>query len=165
MSQISVIITIFFIFVIGWITIAGFWPFIKAFGLSGLLLFWKETEQLKRKITEAIQKLPMASTTEEQRNKFARQYNEINDYFNKDQSVFSHLWLEFTEQLVKPSDKEPVFQNSIRPEKFFTLESFLKQKNINLKLLESMPGILVGLGVLGTFLGLSVSLIPALDKL
>ena len=165
MSQISYIITIFFIFVIVWVTIAGFWPFTKAFGLSGLLSFWKEMEQLKRKIKEAIQKLPTASTTEEQRNEFAGQYNEINDYFKKDQSVFSHLWQEFTEQLVEPTDKKEVLRNSIRPKKFFTLEDFLKQKKINLKLLESMPGILVGLGVLGTFLGLSISLIQAFPLL
>ena len=165
MLQISVIITVCFFFVIVWVTFVGFWPFTKAFSLSGLLSFWKASEQLKRKIKEAIQKLPTTGTTEERRNEFVSQYNEINDYFKKDQSVFSHSWLEFTEQLVKPSDKDPVFQNSKRPEEFFILKDFLKQKNINLKLLESMPGILVGLGVLGTFLGLSVSLIPALDKL
>ena len=165
MNPFSLVITIFFIFIILYVTVAGFWPFIKAFGLSGLLSFWREAERLKRQIKEAIQQLPTTNIVEEQRNEFVRKYNEINDYFKKDQSIFSHSWLEFTEQLIEPSDKETVFQNSIRPEKFFTLEYFLKQKNINLKFLESMPGILVGLGVLGTFLGLSVSLIPALDKL
>ena len=164
MNPFSLVITIVFIVIIPYVTLAGFWPFIKAFGLSGLLSFWKEAEQLKRKIKEAIQKLPTANTIEERRNEFVRKYNEINDYFKKDQ-LFFHPWLEFTEQLLEPSDKETVFQNSIRPEKFFILEYFLKQKKINLKLIESMPGILVGLGVLGTFLGLSISLIPALYKL
>ena len=165
MNPLSLTITIIFITVVLYVTTVGFWPFTKAFGLSGLLSFWKAGEQLKKKIKEAIQQLPTASTTEEQRNEFARQYNEINDYFKKGQSVFSHLWQEFTEQLVKPTDKEPGFQNSIRPEKFFILEDFLKQKNINLKLLESMPGILLGLGVLGTFVGLSISLIQAFPLL
>ncbi len=159
MNPVSLTITIVFIFIILYVAIAGPFIKIKLFGLSDLLSFCRVAKQLSREIKAAIQQLP----TSDQRNEFARQYHKINDYFR--QSVFSHLWLEFTEQLIKPSDKETVFQNSIRPEKFFTLEYFLKEKKINLKLLASMPGILVGLGVLGTFFGLSVSLVPALYKL
>ena len=158
-DPLSLTITAVFILVILYVT------FIKAFGLPGLLSFWKETEQLNKNFKEAIQKLPTADTIEEKRNEFVRQHQEIDDYFKDDRSVFSHLWMEFTEQLIEPTDREPVFQNSIRPEKFFTLENFLKQKNINLKLLESMPGILVGLGVLGTFVGLSISLLRVLPYL
>ena len=165
MNLISLIITGVFIFIVLYVTTVGFWPFIRASGLSSLWSVWREANRLKGEIESAIKKLPTEKTTEEQRNEFARKYHEIDEHFRKNGSIFSHIWLEFTEQLIEPSDKDPIFQNSIRPEKFFTLEYFLKQKNINLKLIESMPGILVGLGVLGTFVGLSVSLIPALGKL
>ena len=157
MQGISLVITVVFIFIILWGAISGFWPFTKEFGLSGFYSVIKEMRHLKKILNQAIHKLPIEGSVKERREEFTKKFNEINDHFQK-QSVFSHIWNEFTEQLVYPSDKEPNFQNSMRPENFFTLEYFLKKKRINLKLLESMPGILVGLGVLGTFTGLSLSL-------
>ena len=158
-------VTVVFIVAILYITVVGFWPFTKASGVSGLRSFCKKVEQLKKQIEEAAKKLPKEKTVERQREKFTNKYHEIDAWFKRDQSIFSHIWLEFTEQLIKPSGKEPFYKNSIRPEKFFTLEYFLKQKNINLKLVESMPGILLGIGVLGTFSGLSISLLMALPDL
>ena len=104
------------------------------------------------------------------RNEFTKKYDEINEEFKKlKKYAFSHLWKEFTEQLIEPepadTGEKRFYQNSIRPEKFFTLEYLLKKQNINLKLLDSMPGILIGLGVLGTFVGLSVSLFFASSDL
>ena len=157
--------TLVFIIIILWVTFFGFWPFTKIFGLSGLVSLWKKTGHLKEVFEKAIRKIPEANTIDKRRLEFVKRYNEIKEYFQNDKSAFSHFWLEFTEQLVEPTEEEPVFQNSVRPEKFFILANFLKQKNINLNLLESMPGILVGLGVLGTFIGLSISLIQVFPYL
>ena len=88
MNPSSLAITIIFIIIVFYVTIAGFWPFIKAFGLSGLWSFWKETEHLNKKIKEAIQKLPAAGTTEEQRNEFEGRYEEINNHFKKESIRF-----------------------------------------------------------------------------
>ena len=158
----SFIIACIFCFITFTIAVLGFWPLNKIFGFFSLVAFWRETKKIKKRLKEAIQKLP----DKDHRKAFAQRYeDEINPYFSKEDSLFTHLWIEFTEQLVKPSKEEPDFQNSIRPEKFFTFDALLKKANINFKLVESMPGILVGLGVLGTFVGLSVSIIRVLPHL
>ena len=133
--------------------------FIICFGAYYLWHFRIKTKELRKILNEAIQKIPDSSSYQDCRNKFAQNYHNINNYFKSPQFIFSHPWIEFTEQLIEPeNNKEQVFQNSIRPENFFTLEYLLKARNINSKLMESMPGMLVGLGVLGTFIGLIVSL-------
>lgn len=133
----------------------AFWPFFRKFGAFNLISFCRETERIKKSLEEAIEKLP----DKDHRNEFTRRYHtEIDPYFSKQGAFFTHLWIEFREQLIEPERDEPFFQNSIRPEKFFTFDYLLKKENINFKLVESMPGILVGLGVLGTFVGLSVSI-------
>ena len=157
-DPLSLAIVGFFIFIIVDMTFFSFslslFPFNKKIGFFSLVSFWKKTKELDENIRLAIKELP----TSDYRNNFTKKYHEINEKFSSSKYIFNHLWKEFSEQLVEPTDKEPIFQNSIRPEKFFTLEYLLKKQNINSKLLESMPGILVGLGVLGTFSGLSVSL-------
>ena len=142
-------------------TFFGLWPFNRKIGFFSLLSFWKKTKELDENIKSAIKELPKDNF----RNEFTKKYHEINEKFSSQKYIFNHLWKEFTEQLIEPTDTEQIFQNSIRPEKFFTLEYLLKKKNINSKLLDSMPGILVGLGVLGTFVGLSVSLFSAFPYL
>ena len=120
------------------------------------MFFGRECNKIQQKLEEAIQTLP----SKNHRNLFAQNYNNnIDPFFSQEGSIFTHLWIEFKEQLIEPTKEDPVFKNSFRPEKFWTLESILKKQNINFKLVESMSGILVGLGVLGTFVGLSVSLI------
>ncbi len=164
MDPVSLTITIIFIVITVYIAVLGFWPLNKKLGFFSLVSFLRETKSIKKKLEEAIKKLP----AKDHRNEFVRLYhNKINPFFSKEDSLFTHLWIEFTEQLIEPerNKEKPFFQNSIRPEKFFTFSALLKKVNINFKLVESMPGILVGLGVLGTFVGLSVSIIRVLPQL
>ena len=169
-DPLSLAIMEFFIVMIYCMTFFGLWLSNRKIGFFSLLSFLKKTKELNENIRSAIKELPI----NDYRNEFTKKYHEINEKFSSPKYIFNHLWKEFTEQLVNPIDeellvksidKEQVFQNSIRPEKFFTLEYLLKKKNINSKLVESMPGILVGLGVLGTFVGLSVSLFLAFPYL
>ena len=147
-------IVIIFIILIIYITFLGLYPFNRKIGAFSLLSFLKKAKELDENIKSAIEELPKDNF----RNQFTKKYHKINEEFSSEKYIFNHLWKEFTEQLIEPTDSETVFQNSIRPEKFLTLKYLLKKKNINSKLLDSMPGILVGLGVLGTFTGLSLSL-------
>ncbi len=137
-----IVIVIFSLVIIG-VTIY-FWP-------SGIKI-----KMLKDRLNQAINKLP----TTHHREEFVNNYHHINDFFSRDESVFSYLWKEFTEQLIEPSaeSQQKFFQNSIRPQKFFTLEALLTLNKIDLRSISSAPGILVGLGVFGTFLGLTISL-------
>lgn len=158
-DPLSLVIIIVFIVIIICMTFFGLGSFNKKMGSFSLLSFWKKTKEIDGNIKSAIKELPNT------RDKFTEKYEEINKEFKNEKYIFNHLWKEFTEQLIEPTGKESSFQNSIRPEKFFTLECLLKKKNINSKILESMPGTLVGLGVLGTFVGLSVSLYKSLPLL
>ncbi len=162
MDLVSLIITATFIVIIIYITVFGFWPLNKKLGFFSILSFWRETKKIKKNLEEAIEKLP----DKDHRNEFTRRYQrEIDPYFSEQGAFFTHLWIEFKEQLIEPGEEEAVFQNSMRPKEFFIFDDLLKKQNLNFKLIESMPGILVGLGVLGTFTGLSISILRAMPKL
>lgn len=118
-------------------------------------------KNIKKRLKEAIDILPK----NDHRNEFVKNYRNINNNFIKNNPIFSYLWKEFREHLIEPSQEVNVFQNSIRPQKFFTLDHILEQHKINLRWLNSLPGILVGLGVLGTFVGLTWSLISVAPHL
>ena len=146
---VAIFIVLFFILWIGVVFIRGYFKPNKEF------------QNIKRRLNEAINMLP----EQDHRNEFVRDYRDIDENFSKEDSVFSYLWKEFNEQLIKPSQEVSVFQNSIRPKEFFTLNHILGQHNINLRWLNSLSGILVGLGVLGTFVGLTFSLMSVVPSL
>ena len=129
--------------------------------LFGWLKPRRRLRNIKKRLKEAIDILPK----NDHRNEFVRNYRNINNNFIKNNPIFSYLWKEFSEHLIEPSQEVNVFQNSIRPQKFFTLDHILEQHKINLRWLNSLPGILVGLGVLGTFVGLTWSLISVAPDL
>ena len=130
--------------------------------LFGYLKPSRRLQSIKKRLEEAINLLPK----QDHRNEFVKNYrNIIDESFSRDDSTFSYLWKEFKEQLIKPSQEVNVFQNSIRPKEFFTLNHILEQHKINLRWLNSLPGVLVGLGVLGTFVGLTWSLISVVPDL
>ena len=86
----------------------------------------KEFNKLREKLRDAINQLPGSNHREE----FVKKYHKINKYFSSDESTFSHIWEEFAEQLVEPQEEaqsqKKAFQNSIRPQKFFTLEGIIE---------------------------------------
>ncbi|MBQ2590815.1 MAG: hypothetical protein II569_03635, partial [Paludibacteraceae bacterium] len=48
-------------------------------------------------------------------------------------------------------------RTAIPAEKFFSIEKFFNECNINYNLTKSVPNALVGMGILGTFAGLAIS--------
>ena len=74
-------------------------------------------------------------------------------------AFIKHFWSEFTETLIRTKDiegKEQIF-NSIDANYFFNEENLIFSR-INLQFYKAVPGILTGLGILGTFLGLTFGL-------
>ena len=138
--------------------------------VGATLWFWPPSQKIKRlkeKLKDAKDQLPKTDYRQE----FVKNYHKINHHFSREESVFSYLWKEFAEQLIEPQEGSAIepertaFQNSCRPQEFFTLEALLRLNDVNLKSIHSAPGILVGLGVLGTFFGLTLSLIFAMPHL
>lgn len=67
-----------------------------------------------------------------------------------------HLWQEFDESLVLSSDKKQLF-NSIDAEHFFNAKTLATGLTAS-RLLAATPSFLVAIGVLGTFVGLTIGL-------
>lgn len=73
----------------------------------------------------------------------------------------SHSWLEFTECLIVPSPEDrsvgSVIRNTRDPSVYFTRASVISPQ-LNLRFFESVPGLLTGFGILGTFVGLAAGI-------
>ena len=86
--------------------------------------------------------------------------------------TMSHHWQEFQEHLIKPSDTEGANQqaeelkirNSLPPSYFFSEEKFI-ERPIDLRYVDAVPGKLVAMGVLFTFVGLSIGIASATHTL
>lgn len=89
------------------------------------------------------------------RKHFAENYESIHQTLMKNKTL-SHKWHEFTEQLIHPGpqDKDQVFMNSYMPSSFFSDEEILT-KRLDLRWINSVPGKITALGILGTFVGLT----------
>lgn len=87
-------------------------------------------------------------------------YNSINDEFFKKEKYkeLSKIWKIYNSSIVEIEDKGlNMFCQTTDAENFYNNDVLLKEK-INMKLLNYVPQLLVGLGLLGTFLGLSIGL-------
>ena len=93
-------ITLIFITVIIYVSLIGFSPFISSkWGVFSLIFLWIKVKKIKKELEEAIQTLP----AKDHRNLFAQTYKDkIDPFFSQEGSLFTHLWIEFKEQLIEP---------------------------------------------------------------
>jgi hypothetical protein len=71
--------------------------------------------------------------------------------------LIGHAWREFDETLVPPKDEGGVYRNTVRPQVFINMNA-ARERLVGLKLLGSIPGYFVGVGLLLTFIGLVLAL-------
>jgi phosphoribosyl-ATP pyrophosphohydrolase len=69
-------------------------------------------------------------------------------------AIIGHAWREFEETLVRSDD---VVRNTVRPQSFINL-AHAREQLFGLKMMGSIPGFFVGLGLLLTFIGLVLAL-------
>ena len=86
---------------------------------------------------------------------------EIFDRSDKFYKPFNKAWQEFKESLIIPERRKVVYKTD-EASLFFSEDRLLGQY-MNLRFWNSVPSILVGLGILGTFVGLVWGLIPFSD--
>jgi len=91
------------------------------------------------------------------REDFAGGFNEFNTFISKKTKILKHGWQKFTETIILPDgqDNRPLWI-TIRPSVFLNMED--AEHRLGLKWLRSWANILVGLGLLFTFLGLVAAL-------
>jgi len=80
-------------------------------------------------------------------------YNDFLNNLKKNTRIY-HLWNEFDESLIKREDK---IENSLDADYFFNEKSLAT--HVGTKFYSAIPGILLGVGLLGTFFALYVALV------
>ncbi len=91
---------------------------------------------------------------------FAKDYPNVIRKKLEDHPLIGHAWQEFDETLVAPSEQERNYRNTVRPQSFINM-GMLRERLIGLKILGSIPGYFVGIGLLLTFIGLVLALSKA----
>lgn len=84
--------------------------------------------------------------------------NDLEKVFEDKNKLFKKAWQEFKESLVIPERRKVVYKTD--EASFFFSEDRLLGQALNLRFWNSVPALLVGLGILGTFVGLVWGLIP-----
>lgn len=74
--------------------------------------------------------------------------------------LIGHAWREFHETLVPPEDGKGVVRNTVRPQAFINT-GIAREHFMGMKILPTVPGYFVGLGLLLTFIGLVLALSKA----
>ncbi len=85
-------------------------------------------------------------------------YAELLEEINESNPKLQKLWKEFDESLIKKRDGERfIVRNSIDAEYFFNQTTMIR--HLGSKLYNAIPGMLLGIGLMGTFIGLYFALI------
>lgn len=87
---------------------------------------------------------------------FSREFESLNDRLSGHRHL-GHAWREFADSLLLPTDGSGVCRNTEPPENFFSADAVAGEA-VNLRLVQAMPNVLTGLGILGTFLGLAAGI-------
>lgn len=138
------------------------------FGRS-ILRFWKKINPVANDLAKANKVLDCQEENHEQY--FYEKYEEISAQLEAIPTM-SHHWLEFKEHLILPTDDEATklkaeelkIKNSLPPSYFFSEEKFI-ERPIDLRYVDAVPGKLVAMGVLFTFVGLSIGIASATHTL
>jgi ElaB/YqjD/DUF883 family membrane-anchored ribosome-binding protein len=121
--------------------------------------WWKDKKQI----------VILSSLLEKHRNKIkenypdghldiSNEYAELLEEINESNPKLQKLWKEFDESLIKKTDGDKfIVRNSIDAEYFFNKKTMIS--HLGSKLFGSIPGMLLGIGLLGTFTGLYFALI------
>ncbi|MCY4158185.1 MAG: hypothetical protein OXE92_08835 [Bacteroidetes bacterium] len=114
-----------------------------------LVPFLREAEKLRVKLCEATEKL----NDFEGEKGFSEQFEQYHAYAR---IKFGRAWEEFVEMLIFPSpgSDDPI-RNTSEVSKYLSEATIISPK-VPFRILHSVPNLLMGLGILGTFLGLAV---------
>lgn len=123
--------------------------------IVSLARLWVKTGTLVRALNRARQVLNRAADSAA----FASQYEALNDELARD-SVLGARWRAFRESLVLPARPGQLVRATVRPAEWFDL-GLLRTVGTDLRYHAAMPNMLVGAGLLFTFLGLAVALASA----
>jgi methyl-accepting chemotaxis protein len=122
-----------------------------------ILRFWWLVNPIQKQMKEACNKL---NESERDKNAFPAKFYEFKDWIVK-QKYLADAWREYEETLLIPGedfeDNRDVILNTHLTAVYFNQKSILWH-HIDMRFYNALPNILTGLGIVGTFLGLSVGI-------
>lgn len=121
--------------------------------------WWKDRQQITL-LTHLLEKYKsrIQKTQSGEHLDISQHYGALVNDINSADPGLSKLWREFDESLIKKRAGERIeIQNSVDAEYFFNKKTMIS--HVGSKLFAAIPGILLGIGLLGTFLGLYFALI------
>lgn len=130
---------------------------IIAIAIWSAISFWLRFSPVSGSIHNALKQ---TNATPKNKLEFPEYYYELREWMNEDKYL-KDSWREFEETLLLPGedfdgDKE-VIMNTHLPAVYFNQKNLLLP-NINLRYYNALPNILTGLGIVGTFIGLTVGI-------
>lgn len=129
------------------------------YGIKLLFSWWKDNKQINI-LTKLLKKYKdkVKDNYSDGHLDISQEYAELLEEINNSNPKLQKLWKEFDESLIKKSDGENfIVRNSIDAEYFFNKKIMIS--HLGSKLFSSIPGMLLGIGLLGTFTGLYFALI------
>jgi ABC-type transporter Mla subunit MlaD len=87
---------------------------------------------------------------------FARRFPTVDERLQKNR-VLSEAWAEFKECLIHPVSPDESIQNSRDASEYFHGSAII-ERHLSIRYYNSVPNILTGLGILGTFVGLAAGI-------
>lgn len=130
---------------------------IIAIAIWSAISFWLRFSPVNGSMHNALKQ---TNATPKNKLEFPEYYYELREWMNEDKYL-KDSWREFEETLLLPGedfdgDKE-VIMNTHLPAVYFNQKNLLLP-NINLRYYNALPNILTGLGIVGTFIGLTVGI-------
>lgn len=130
---------------------------IIAIAIWSAISFWLRFSPVSSSMHNALKQ---TNATPKNKLEFPEYYYELREWMNEDKYL-KDSWREFEETLLLPGedfdgDKE-VIMNTHLPAVYFNQKNLLLP-NINLRYYNALPNILTGLGIVGTFIGLTVGI-------
>lgn len=126
--------------------------------LALLIIIWAFYQWVRFRIglSSIAQAIRRASQIVAQSNNFQTQYETIRPHLEKDR-IIGHCWRAFEETLILPYSDQESIRYIKRPIVFFNQASLISAR-INLRHYQAIPNMLVGIGLLFTFIGLIAAL-------
>jgi ABC-type transporter Mla subunit MlaD len=122
------------------------------FGIA-LFLFYKKSAEIQKGLSEVKSIIGRVN-----KENLEEHYENLSSKLKKNKKI-GHLWQEFSETVVKTKGDEDNFKiyNTVDANRLFNFDTLVKT-NLNIRFYNALPGILTGLGLLGTFIGITVGL-------
>ena len=132
--------------------ILGYVAFLFGLFLLNLVLFSARFMRIRKGVLQGVSLLKPVGSEES----FTERFDQVDEALTAN-PVFGEAWGEFTECLIFPQETGKPIQNSRDAAEYFHSSAVI-DRHLSIRYYNSVPNILTGLGILGTFIGLAAGI-------